>query len=151
MLFQQRVAAKYQVETPKIKVEKEDDSITFTIGDDAGVLVLEEQHVSDDFPFGSYEKEKFYEKITDHDRVISIQLLEVKPDSRGQGYARMLMEKAIAYIKKAFPNTPVYINASPMGFAIGLQELVEFYKSYGFKVLKTYTKYKNALLWRDKI
>lgn len=149
MTFRQCVSAKYKVGDSKVKVEKEDDSVTFTVGDDEGKLQIVQEDGS--YAFGPYEKESFYEKITDHDTVISIQHLEVKPEYRSKGYARILMETALSYIKKTYPNTPVYINASPMGFAIDLQGLVNFYKSYGFKVLKTYTQHKNALLWRDKI
>ncbi len=65
-----------------------------------------------------------------------IEHLEVEPDYRGKGYAKILMNKAIEIAKKK-NLMPLFLNASPIQSAsgLGLQDLTKFYESFGFKVI----------------
>jgi len=103
------------------------------------------------WPFSPYEGEKFYEDICGYEVVVNIQHLKVEPEYRGEGLASQLMDKAMKHAKKRWPGEPAYINASPMGGSISLEDLITFYKKYGFKVLKKYPEHRNALLWKDKL
>jgi hypothetical protein len=38
-----------------------------------------------------------------------------------------------------------------MGGVMGLDQLVSFYERFGFKMLKRYPEFKNALLWKAKL
>ena len=52
-------------------------------------------------------------------------------------------------IRSTFESEPyLKTKASKMGHVMGLDELVQFYKSFGFKVLGSYPEHRNALLWR---
>lgn len=144
------ITAKNTAASEKVTTQKDGDQVKFVIGPKSeGQLIIQYEDLENDcYVFSPYKEESFYKKICDHEFVISIQHLEVKPEARGKGYARKLMDQAIKYIKKTWASAPIYINASPMG-PISLTDLVNFYKSYGFKVLKTYTAYNNASLWKD--
>ena len=76
-----------------------------------------------------------YNKIFPNDRYAKIEHLEVVDDERGQGYATELLDKARS-LAKTEGEKVLYLNASPMGFkGLQLNDLVGFYKSYGFEKL----------------
>jgi Acetyltransferase (GNAT) family. len=54
--------------------------------------------------------------------------LEVKPSYRGQGYGRLLAKKILKAAKKAGADQ-VLLNASPIGEAIDLSDLIKMYES----------------------
>jgi GNAT superfamily N-acetyltransferase len=114
------------------------------------ITVAMEYLESDCYAFSPYKGEKFYDDICSNPEVINIQLLEVEDAYTGKGIASELMTRAMKEIKKKYAGMPVYINASPMGDVVGLNDLISFYKKYGFKLLKTYPQYRNALLWKDR-
>jgi ribosomal protein S18 acetylase RimI-like enzyme len=137
-------------------LEKEEDSNGFQFvaydGDHkAGSVHVVLEYPDDNcYAFSPYEGEDFYDEICDNNMVVNIQHLEVKPEYRNQGIAQKMVEKALSEIKKEYSSIPVYINASPTGGIMSLTDLVNFYKKFGFKVLKTYPQHRNALLWKDK-
>ena len=127
--------------------------ITATVnGKEAGKVIYDQEYCEDDYgPFMPYKDEPFYDEINGNEVVIGIQHLEVEPEFRERGIAAELMKLAMADIKKRYKGLPVYINASPMGDALVLDDLVAFYKRYGFQVLKKYPAHRNALLWKNAI
>lgn len=131
-----------------------DFEIVAYVGDEtAGSVAVASEYVGgggDCYPFEPYQEEPFFKDICDHELVTSIQTLSVDDKFTGKGIATELMKRAMKEIKKRYSKFPVYINASPMGDVVGLSDLVSFYKTYGFKLLKTYPEHRNALLWKDK-
>lgn len=140
------------------KLSEEDDGVkirAFKNKKEAGEILIVQEYVGsggDCYPFEPYEDQPFYDKICDNENVTNIQHLEVKPKYRGIGIATSLMQQAMKYIKTRYKGDPVYINASPMGGDTGLSfgPLVDFYRKFGFKVLKEYPEHRNALLWRQR-
>lgn len=132
-----------------------DDGVIISAFDEknkkVGSITFIDQYVQEDgWPFDMYQDQPFYAKITDHEMVICIQDLSVLEQQRNKGIAGELMKRAMSSIKKKYSGFPIYINASPYGISISLESLISFYTKFGFKVLKRYPEYRNALLWRDK-
>lgn len=140
----------------KFELEKTDDGfeiLAYVDGEIAGNVTVTQEYIDSGgecYPFQPYEDEPFYKDICDHESVTQISILSVEKEQTGKGIATELMKRAMKEIKKRYAGDPVYINASPMGDVVGLSDLVSFYKTYGFKVLKTYPQHRNALLWKDK-
>lgn len=141
------------------KTENEDDNlkiVAYAGNKKVGSLTVATQYVDDEeseysYPFGAYVEEPFFEEITSHEYVINIEDLHIEKEYQKMGIASELMKRGMAEIKSRYSNVPVYINASPygQGFNIGLDALIDFYKKFGFKVLKKYSQHRNALLWKD--
>lgn len=151
-LEEKKLAAK-GVEFIKEPTDDGFEIIAYIDGEIAGNVIIVMEYVGsggDCYPFQPYEEEPFYKDICDHEEVVSIQTVEVLEKHGGQGIASELMSRAMKEIKKKYAGIPVYINASPMGDVVGLDSLVKFYSSYGFKLLKKYPQWRNALLWKDK-
>jgi len=81
---------------------------------------------------GLMDEDEYY-KIFPDDEYIKIEHLEVKPKYANKGFAKIIMFEALKNIEKTKFNR-IYLNASPMGMRIPLQELIEFYESFGFIV-----------------
>ncbi len=63
-----------------------------------------------------------------------IEHIEINDKYKGQGYAKLLMNKAIE-IAEEKGLMPLYINASPMGSrGLNIDDLTAFYESFGFQV-----------------
>ena len=63
-----------------------------------------------------------------------IEHLEIENKYKGQGYAKLLMNKAIEVAKEK-GLMPLYLNASPMGFdGLDIDALTIFYEKLGFQV-----------------
>ena len=76
-----------------------------------------------------------YDKIFPNDSYVKIESLDVIDDEKGKGYAKQLLDKARSQAKKDGEKV-MYLNASPKGFTgLSLNDLVGFYKAYGFEVL----------------
>ena len=74
--------------------------------------------------------------VEEGDLIGKLEWIEIKDEYKGQGYATMLMKKAIEVAKKK-GLMPLYLNASPMGFTgMNTEELTSFYEKFGFKVFK---------------
>lgn len=86
-----------------------------------------------------------YNQFFPNDRFFNIQELKVVKEYRGQGYAKKLLTKAIEKAKQ-LKFTQVYLNANAIEFYQGLPQyqLVEFYKSFGFK--EVLNQGKNSLM-----
>jgi len=127
-------------ETVKIKTTLEDeDRIQISIPE-VGFIVLTQT-----FPEYEFLEDLSDEEIEDIEskfgisegKVIGkIEHLEIDKNKRGQGYAKILMKKAIDKAEK-LNWTPIYLNASPMGYnGLNTQELTDFYSKYGFVTIK---------------
>lgn len=60
--------------------------------------------------------------------------LDVSPEHRRQGHGRTLLQAAVAYARKEFPDLPVRLAAVPDSDGIDLDSLIAFYASEGFEV-----------------
>ena len=160
-MFKYLVLKKYEIKSSiQYKIDDEEDLNVIAYDDnetEIGSLTIQYQYVDDEksehsYPFGTYFEEPFFNDIISHGEVINIQDVHVEKEYQKQGIALELMKKGMAEIKSRYPNIPIYINASPYGNGgnMSLATLVNFYKKFGFKVLKEYSQHRNALLWKNK-
>jgi len=123
----------------KFKLSNDEDRTTITaynINNKIG-------SVSSDILFNSYQyefddvfSEEEFDKIYPKDNIIKIEYIEIDDNLKNQGIATKLMGLIMNTMKKR-GYTQFYLNASPMGFTgLGLNDLIEFYKKFGFKELK---------------
>jgi len=111
-------------------------------------------HITISFTTNGYWKfedemdEEGYDELFPDDSFATIEVLEVNDEFKGQNLARPLMLKALDYIKENGENV-IYLNASPMGFTgLGLSNLVNFYKSFGFRIIvDDYSGNKEMILY----
>ena len=151
-----RVSAKVENIEITYKSKRGDDSdiriVAIKNKKEIGEIIVNFQSLDDDcFQFSPYEGLPFHEDICSYSDVVIFEHLEVKEEARGQGVAKELFTRAMKEAKKKYSGFPAYINASPLAEAIDLVDLVNFYKKFGFKVLKTFPEYNNAALWKDKL
>lgn len=75
-------------------------------------------------------------KIFPNNRFAEIDYLVVHDEHYGMGYGKLLMQSALNYARSK-GETVAYLNAAPLGqnTPMGVQELVEFYKKFGFQVI----------------
>lgn len=71
----------------------------------------------------------------DGEEYVKIDNLYVKPEYRNCGYARELMEYAVAQIEKDFPGLEIKIVACPKEDSVDLTQLCEFYDSFDLTVI----------------
>jgi GNAT superfamily N-acetyltransferase len=72
--------------------------------------------------------------VEEGDMIGKIEHLEIEDKYKGQGYAKLLMKKAIE-IAKEKGLMPLYLNASPMGSdGLDIDDLTMFYEKLGFQV-----------------
>ncbi len=74
--------------------------------------------------------------VEEGDMIGKIEHLEINDEYKGQGYAKLLMNKAIELAKEK-GLMPLYLNASPMGskrYGLDVDDLTGFYESLGFEV-----------------
>lgn len=130
------------------KIEEDEDRvkiIAINNGNIVGYIILE--FVTDGYwEFEDEMDEDMYNTIFPDDKFVKIEVLEVKDEYKGKGFAKELMSKAIEYSKKK-GETVMYLNASPMGHTgLNLQDLVRFYQSFGFKtIIDDYTQNKEMV------
>lgn len=123
-------------------------------GDPVGHIAVNQEYLGDDadevpYFFEPYQNEPFYEKLVEHPYVTDITSLSVDRDYQRQGVAKYIYNLALKEIKKRYPDDPIFINASPLGGDIELDDLIRFYQKAGFEVLKKYGQHRNAALWLD--
>ena len=83
--------------------------------------------------FEDIMSEDEYNELFPNDEFVRIEWLKVDPDYRGKGISKQLLAMALDRIKKMGYNQ-VYLNASPIGGdGLPLNDLVNLYKSFGFK------------------
>lgn len=90
---------------------------------------------------GDLGEDDYYELFPD-DRYAKIVQLRVGARHQGNGHAKELMHKTLSMIKERGYDR-VYLNASPMGIAGGLNlnDLVGFYRKFGFQVIPKLDKW----------
>jgi GNAT superfamily N-acetyltransferase len=83
--------------------------------------------------------------LNEDDLIGKIEHIEIADNFKGKGYAKILMNKAIAVAKEK-GLMPLYLNASPMGFkGLNTTDLTAFYESFGFEVF-LYQGHNNLMI-----
>jgi GNAT superfamily N-acetyltransferase len=101
-----------------------------------GSATLVETYPKYEFQEDLSEKEFNKLGLDEYDMIGKIEHIEVKDNEKGKGYAKLLMNKVIDVATKK-RLLPLYLNASPMGTkGLGIDDLTNFYESFGFKVFK---------------
>ena len=123
------------IEKIKFDIEEDDEEQRITISiKNIGEVIL----------VVSYPEYEFLEDIGEHgleelgveegDMIGKIEHLEIEDKYKGQGYAKLLMNKAIE-IATEKGLMPLYLNASPMGSdGLDIDALTIFYEKLGFQV-----------------
>lgn len=76
-----------------------------------------------------------YNAIFPNDRFAKVEHLDVIDGEKGNGYAKQLMQRAMAYARSNGESV-MYLNASPMGFTgLNINDLTGFYNTFGFQTL----------------
>jgi len=124
------------------------NDVTFTTFDDDGRVtistmlgrtnvgyIIVEQIMGGYWMFEDEISEDEYDEIFPDDSFLKIEHLVVFDDYKGGGYGKALVSEAINYGKQVGEKI-IYLNASPMGGSgLSIGNLVNFYKSFGFKTL----------------
>ena len=124
--------------TKKIKFHIEDDEegrITISING-VGEVILAETFPEYEFLEDVGEDGLEELNVEEGDMIGKIEHLEIEDEYKRQGYAKLLMEKAIEVAKQK-GLMPLYLNASPMGskrYGLNIEDLTGFYESLGFEV-----------------
>lgn len=85
-----------------------------------------------------YSDEELEKHFPDEYSVAKLEHLEVYPEFRKMGYGKELMDAAVKHVKSRGYKT-MYLLASPIGVnKIDLDVLTDFYKNYGFEIIKDY-------------
>lgn len=101
-------------------------------GKEVGYIMMDVM-VNAYYYFDDIMSEDEYNKLFPNDEFVRINWLKVDPDFRGKGMAKQLISMALDRIKKMGYNQ-TYLNASPVGNdGLKLNDLVDLYKSFGFK------------------
>lgn len=78
-------------------------------------------------------EEQYYELFPD-DRFVSVENLMVQRQYRGEGVAKILMNRAINFVKREGWDV-MFLNANPTdGSGLDIDGLVGFYGKFGFKI-----------------
>ena len=115
--------------------EDEEDRTTISINGIGEVILIE---TFPEYEFLEDVGEDGLEElgVEEGDIIGKIEHLEIEDEYKGQGYAKLLMEKAIEVAKEK-GLMPLYLNASPMGskrYGLNIEDLTGFYESLGFEV-----------------
>ena len=114
------------------KIKREEDRTEIKLPKIGSIIIVEttpEYEFKEDLTDFEFDKLG----IDEDDFISKIEHIEVKDKNKGKGYGKKLMSEALKNIQ----TFPVYLNASPMGSdGLSLYDLTEFYKSFGFKVIK---------------
>jgi len=87
-------------------------------------------------------------KVTYNNTITEISIMHVELKYRNQGYGKKLMGYILDYIKIIYPQTTKII-LSPLpvdNYGLQLNELIEFYKKFGFKECEEYPQDKPYLM-----
>lgn len=116
------------------------NKITVTIDPRVGIIFKSQFGVctlSHDIEFRdvpcSPERPEGYEE----DPYLLISGLDVSSEHRRQGHGRALLQAAVAYARKEFPDLPIKLAAVPDSDGIGIEALIAFYESEGFEIVET--------------
>jgi GNAT superfamily N-acetyltransferase len=133
-----------------------ENPVTFTTFDDDGRVtisanvgrtnvgnIIVEQLMNVYWMFEDDMSEDEYDELFPDDTFLRIEHLFVPDDYKDKGYGKALVAQAIQYAKEIGENI-IYLNASPMGSSgLNINNLVNFYKSFGFKILPHSDKWSN--------
>lgn len=115
------------------------NQITVTIDPRVGIIFKSQFGVctlSHDIEFRdvpcSPERPEGYEE----DPYLLISGLDVSSEHRRRGHGRALLQAAVAYARKEFPDLPIKLAAVPDSDGMGIEALIAFYESEGFKVVE---------------
>jgi len=72
---------------------------------------------------------------TESESYIRINNLYVKPEFRGQGFAKSLLSASIALIEKAYPSKEIRIVPEPKEKSVDFDRLAKFYESMRLTVV----------------
>jgi GNAT superfamily N-acetyltransferase len=128
-------------------------------GDDEDRIKISIENIGEAILVISYPKYEFQEDLTEkefdkigleeEEPIGKIEHIQVEDKEKGKGYAKLLMNKVIEVAKER-GMFPLYLNASPMGSrGLNIEDLTEFYKSFGFKVFKKQGN-NNLMLLEEK-
>jgi ribosomal protein S18 acetylase RimI-like enzyme len=125
--------------------DEDEDRTTFTLtlGEDmVGSITIE--HVFDGYrDFEEYMSDDEYYELFGDDDFYKIEHVEISDEFKGQGYGKLLVQKAIDFVKSREGRT-IYLNASPMGFSgLDIGNLVAFYEKFGFRKIPQLDKWDN--------
>ena len=113
--------------------DEEEERVTISIKGIGQVVLVEtfpEYEFIDDIDEDTLEELG----VEEGDIIGKIEHLEIEDKYKGQGYAKLLMNKAIEVAKEK-GLMPLYLNASPMGInGLDINDLTAFYESFGFEV-----------------
>jgi len=143
-----------------------ENPVTFTTFDDDGRVtisamvgrtnvgyIIVEQLMNTYWMFEDELTEDEYYEIFPDDKFLKIEHLIVFDDYKNGGYGKALVNEAIKYAKQVGEDI-IYLNASPMGGSgLNIGNLVNFYKSFGFKTLPhsdKWSKNKEMVLYLNK-
>jgi GNAT superfamily N-acetyltransferase len=123
------------IESIKIKTEKEEDRIKISIPN-IGFIVLSMTYPEYEFLDDLSDDEIKNLEVLEGDPIGKIEHLKINKNYQGQGYAKILTQKAIDKAEQ-LGWTPIYLNASPMGSeGLNLKDLTDFYNKFGFQTFK---------------
>ena len=115
--------------------ENDADRITISAiveGEPVAKIVLQFM-VNGYWEFEDRMSEDEYNSLFPEDSYVMVE--DLVSHDKGKGYARALLNYAIAYSQKAGQHM-IYLNASPKGYeGLGINKLVGFYQSMGFEVI----------------
>lgn len=120
------------------KTDSLEDSYTiegYLDGDLVGSVTFEIIYNGYKYEFYDIIPEDLYDKIFGGDPLVHIVDLNVDDYYQNSGFGTQLFIKALNKIKE-LGLTKMYLNANPKGYGLNLSSLVEFYKKFGFKILK---------------
>lgn len=125
--------------------ENDEDRTTITLmisKEVVGKIIIE--HVFDGYrDFEEYMSDDEYYDLFGDDDFYKIETIEVNDNFKGKGYANLLMNKAIDFVK-SLDGRAIYLNASPMGFTgLDIGNLVTFYEKFGFRKIPQLDKWDN--------
>jgi GNAT superfamily N-acetyltransferase len=121
----------------KTKITRQDEDTVKIEIPGVGYIVLTNTTPESEFSDDISEEEMEDLGLDPQDFIGKIEHLHVNPNNRGEGIAKLLMQKAIEYAEKK-GMTPIYLNASPIQAERGLElnDLTKFYEKFGFETFK---------------
>ena len=123
------------IEKVKFDIEEDDEEQRITISiKNIGEVILVVSYPEYEFLEDIGEDGLEELGVEEGDMIGKIEHLEIEDKYKGQGYAKLLMNKAIE-IAKEKGLMPLYLNASPMGSdGLDVDALTIFYEKLGFQV-----------------
>ena len=131
----------YRVANRQIDYQLEEDDGGIAVsaylnGDKIGFVTADILFDPYEHEFNDVLSEDEFEELYPENEIVKIEWIEVDDKYKHQGVATMLMVKLMQHLKDTY--SQFYLNASPIGNSgLQLNDLVNFYKNFGFNVIKT--------------